>query len=190
MNRRDFEGVVLARHGETDYNRSRRFQGWLPVPLNARGREQAAELAERAADGGFVCMWASPLERARETAAVVAARISLPPREDARLKETETGAWTGLLFSEVAAVEPEQLKRFLAGDPEFAFPGGESFAQHRARVMEVLEEVAAGPKPALVVCHGVVIRLALSSLEGPERALAAPVENAALVPLGGAPEAA
>lgn len=180
----DFTDVVLARHGETDYNASHRFQGWLPVPLNARGREQAAELAERATGGGFVCMWSSPLERARETAAIVAARIGLTPHEDDRLKETETGDWTDKLFSEVAVEDPAGLARFRGGDPSFAFPGGESFAQHRARVMDVLTEVAAGPKPALVVCHGVVIRLALSSLEGPEHALAAPVDNAALVPLG------
>lgn len=176
-------GVFLARHGETDYNVARRFQGWLAVPLNVRGREQARELAELAAGYDFACMWSSPLERARETAAIIAARIGLEPREDPRLRETNTGAWTDRLFSEVEKEDPERLAGFLCGDPGFSFPGGESFAQHRDRVLDVLADIAAGPRPALVVCHGVVIRLALSSRTGRETALASPVANASMTEL-------
>ncbi|GAC1436402.1 MAG: histidine phosphatase family protein [Solirubrobacteraceae bacterium] len=177
--------LYLARHGETDYNVARRFQGWLAVPLNARGREQAHTLAEHAAGFDFACMWSSPLQRARETAAIVAARIGLEPREDPRLRETDTGAWTDRLFSDVQREDPERLAGFLGGDPDFAFPGGESFAEHRARVVEVLAEIAAGPLPALVVCHGVVIRLALSASAGRGAALANPVANASLTELPG-----
>jgi broad specificity phosphatase PhoE len=62
------QGVFLARHGETDYNATHRFQGRLPVALNATGRAQAALLAQRAAALDFVELWASPLARALETA--------------------------------------------------------------------------------------------------------------------------
>ena len=176
-------GVFLARHGETDYNVARRFQGWLPVPLNDNGRRQAHELAELTAHHAFACLWSSPLERARETAAIVSARIGLDPREDERLRETDTGDWTDRLFADVGAEDPERLAAFLGGDPGFSFPGGESFAQHRARVLDVLGEIAAGPLPALVVCHGVVIRLALSATAGRGEALASPVANASLTEL-------
>jgi broad specificity phosphatase PhoE len=175
---------VLARHGETDYNRERRFQGWSPVALNELGRRQAAELAERAAQLSFASLWCSPLLRARETAAVVGGRLGLAPREDSRLAETETGDWTGRLFAEVEEEDPVRLRAFLGGDPDFAFPGGESFRDQADRVMRALADIARGPRPALVVCHGVVIRLALArtgTVIGD--ALAAPVANAALVPL-------
>ena len=96
-------GVYLARHGQTAYNLEGRFQGQLPVPLDGTGREQAADLAERAAAHGFAALWCSPLLRARETADVVADRLGLEPREDARLMETDAGDWTNRSFAEIQA---------------------------------------------------------------------------------------
>ncbi|HEY0364646.1 MAG TPA: histidine phosphatase family protein, partial [Solirubrobacteraceae bacterium] len=84
--------IHLARHGQTAYNHEGRFQGHLPVPLDATGREQAAALAEVAAGVELVSMVCSPLRRARETADIVAARIGLEPSEDARFAETDTAA--------------------------------------------------------------------------------------------------
>jgi probable phosphoglycerate mutase len=63
--------IHLARHGQTAYNHEGRFQGHLPVPLDATGREQAAALAEVAAGVEIASLWCSPLRRARETADVV-----------------------------------------------------------------------------------------------------------------------
>jgi broad specificity phosphatase PhoE len=177
--------VYLARHGQTAYNLERRFQGQTAVPLDATGREQAADLAERAAGHGFQALWSSPLLRARETADVVAARIGLEPREDARLMETDAGDWTDLLFTEVHVRSPELLARFLAADPSFAFPGGESFAEQEVRVSAALEDVKRGTLPALVVCHGMVIRAALSSRAEHWEPHAERVPNGALVALDG-----
>lgn len=176
-------GVYLARHGQTAYNKERRFQGRLPVPLDETGRRQAAELAERAAGYGFVALWCSSLRRARETAEIVAARIGLQPREDERLVETDAGDWTDRLFTDVQAEDPEGFARFLGGDPMFAFPGGESFAAQGERVAAALGDVEEGQLPALVVCHGVVIRIALYQRAGHMVALAERVPNGALVPL-------
>jgi broad specificity phosphatase PhoE len=176
--------VYLARHGQTAYNLERRFQGQQAVPLDDTGREQAVELAERAVGHGFSALWCSPLRRARETADVVAERIGLQPREDARFMETDAGEWTDLLFSEVQAKSPQLLADFLAGDPDFAFPGGESFAEQEARVAAALADVEAGAVPALVVCHGMVIRAALSNRAGHWERHAERVPNGALVPLG------
>jgi broad specificity phosphatase PhoE len=184
--RADLSGVFLARHGETDYNRDRRFQGWLPVPLNDRGREQSAELAEHAAGRGFVALWCSSLVRARQTADIVGGRLGLEPREDPRLAETDSGDWTDRDFAEVQAADPERFAAWVEMRPDFAFPGGESFAHQAERVGRALADVAAGPRPALVICHGVVIRLALARLDGAaagERPRVPPVANAALIPL-------
>jgi broad specificity phosphatase PhoE len=172
-------GVFLARHGETDYNAQRRFQGLLPVPLNDVGRAQAAKLAEIAATHDFQSFWCSPLLRTRQTAEIVAARIGLEAREDGRLVETDSGDWTGRWFSEVEVENPEGMAAFLRADPDFAFPGGESYADQTTRVIAVLREIAACPKPVLVVTHGMVIRLAVIHLgRGNHR-----VPNAALVAL-------
>lgn len=176
-------GVYLARHGQTAYNLEGRFQGHLPVPLDQTGRAQAAELAERAQGYGFRALWCSPLLRARETADVVAQALGLRPREDARLMETDAGDWTDRSFAEVHAQAPELFAAFVAADPAFAFPGGESFAQQDVRVNEALAEVEAGVLPALVVCHGMVIRAALTHRAGHRSERFERVPNGALVPL-------
>jgi probable phosphoglycerate mutase len=176
-------GVYLARHGQTAYNLERRFQGQLPVRLDAAGRAQAEELAERAAGHGFAALWCSPLVRARETADAVAARTGLEPQEDPRLMETDAGAWTDRLFSEVQAQAPELFAKFVAGDPTFAFPDGESFADQERRVSAALVDVEREALPALVVCHGMVIRAALSARAGHWEPHAERVPNGSLVPL-------
>jgi broad specificity phosphatase PhoE len=175
--------VYLARHGQTAYNKEGRFQGQQAVPLDDTGRAQAAELAERAAGYGFAALWCSPLLRARETADIVAERIGLRPREDARLMETDAGDWTDRSFADVQAEAPELFAAFLAGDPSFAFPGGESFAQQEVRVGAALDEVEEGELPALVVCHGMVIRAALSVRAGHWLPNGQRVANGELVPL-------
>jgi probable phosphoglycerate mutase len=180
--------IYLARHGQTAYNLEGRFQGQQPIPLDATGRVQAAELAERAAGYGFRALWCSPLLRARETADVVAARIGLQPKEDARLMETDAGDWTDLTFVEVRARAPERFDAFAAADPAFAFPGGESFAEQEVRVSAALYDVEQGELPALVVCHGMVIRAAIASRAEDGVVRFERVANAALVPLASSPE--
>jgi broad specificity phosphatase PhoE len=175
--------VYLARHGQTAYNLERRFQGHLPVPLDETGLAQAGELAERASANGFAALWCSPLRRARETAEIVASAIGLDPVEEPRLMETDAGHWTDRLFVDVQAEDPERFAQFAAGDSRFAFPGGESFENQERRVAAALADVEAGALPALVVCHGMVIRAALSYRAGHWEPHAERVPNGALVPL-------
>jgi len=169
--------IYLARHGQTAYNAEARFQGHLPVPLDATGRAQAADLAERDVPYGFAVLYASPIERALETARTVGARLRLEPRLDARLAETECGDWTGRAMAEVQAEAPEAFQRWLDGDPGFRFPGGESFAEQAERVGAAIADIRADPeRPALVVCHRHTMRFALG---GDWR----PIDNAEIVAL-------
>jgi probable phosphoglycerate mutase len=179
--------IYLARHGQTAYNLEGRFQGHLPVPLDEVGQAQAAELAERAAGHGFAALWSSTLLRARETAEAVARRTGLQVREDERLVETDAGEWTDRSFADVHAQAPAAFAAFVAGEEGFAFPGGESLADQQQRVAAALSDVERGPLPALVVCHGMVIRAALSWRAGRWLTRTDRLPNGALLPLDPAP---
>ncbi len=175
--------IYLARHGETDYNRERRFQGQGDVGLNARGREQASQLADNADGHEIAALYTSPLPRASETAAIVGAALGLTPRPDARFMETDTGDWTGRLFADVERDDPERYAAYHATAPDFAFPGGESLTQQTARVLDGLEAVrAAADLPALVICHRGVIRCVRSHRHGLRTFMSWDVPNGALEP--------
>lgn len=175
--------VSLARHGQTEYNAVRRFQGHLPVPLDDTGREQARALARVAAEREWAALVCSPLARARETAEIVGAAIGHHPIADARLAETDCGDWTDRTFDAVQAAEPELFNRYINADPDFAFPGGESFAQQQLRVLEGIDAARTGPLPVLIVCHRGSIRLALAAIHGDDAYRCADIPNASLVDL-------
>jgi broad specificity phosphatase PhoE len=157
------EGIWLARHGETDANAEGRVQGSLDPPLNERGREQARALAHEAAPLGIRALYTSQLLRARETAAIVGAALGLEPRVDDRFAESWRGEWEGRFHQEIKEEDPEAWTASFGAGSEFRFPGGESLAEHGARVEAGLADVARGPLPALVICHGGTIRRALAA---------------------------
>jgi broad specificity phosphatase PhoE len=163
----EIDGVLLARHGETDDNAARRFQGHRDPPLNERGRMQARSLGEELAGEGVRELWSSPLRRAYETAAIAGAVLGLQPRVDSRLMEVDVGDWAGMLYDDLAAADPDAFAAWRSGSPEFRFPGGESLREQGERVAAVLGEIAErAARPVLVVCHGGVIREALRVLTG------------------------
>ena len=155
-------GLLLARHGQTDDNlEPLRAQGFRDTPLNAVGLEQAQTLAQRVATELEVrSLWSSDLSRAAVTAEIVGRRIGLEARLDARLREGNRGDWEGRLFIDIARDEPEAYAAWLRGGADFRFPGGESLQEHSDRVWAALDEIqVAGPLPALVVCHRGSIRV-------------------------------
>jgi broad specificity phosphatase PhoE len=154
----------LIRHGETDWNVSGRWQGHTDVPLNEIGRMQARRLADRLRAEGvyFDAIYSSDLERAWETAQIVAAVLECPARPLAALREIDVGAWGGLTHSEVAARMPELIERLESGEDVPRGGDGERFADLYRRVVGALEQLA-DTYPAG--------RLALVSHGGPVRAL-------------------
>lgn len=176
--------LLLARHGQTAYNAAGRFQGWLPVPLDATGREQARALAQSAAPHAPQTLVCSHIERARETAAIVGSLLGLEPHVDERFAETDAGDWTDREFADIQEQDPEGFARFTALDLSWGFPGGERYADQQARVLAGIADWRARPDrhPVLVVCHGNTIRLALAALDPGAHADARPA-NGSLVAL-------
>ena len=153
--------IVLARHGETDWNRERRFQGHADVPLNDAGRAQAAQLAARLADEPFSSVYTSPLRRAAETAELVAARLGVEVRPHVALKEVDVGSWSGLSVQDVEARYPEEYARWLENRAS-GWHDGETWEELAARVVAGLHEIARGHpgEHVLAVTHGGPIRSA------------------------------
>jgi broad specificity phosphatase PhoE len=160
--------ILLARHGQTDYNAPPvRIQGSLDPPLNSTGLAQARALAELVAGEGVQALYASDMLRARQTAAIVGERIGLEPVIDPRVRECAWGAWEGRLVEDIAREEPEAWAAWLRAGEDFRFPSspgkpGESLTEHMARTTAALEDFRTGELPALVVCHGGTIRVALA----------------------------
>jgi 2,3-bisphosphoglycerate-dependent phosphoglycerate mutase len=150
--------ILLARHGETDWNAERRWQGHADRPLNERGREQARALAERLDDTDLAAVYSSDLERARETARAVAERQGLPHHLLHELREVDVGSWSGMTKDEAAERDPEGYRRWRAGHP--GWTDGETYEEMSRRVLAAVREIAAAHSdtPALVVAHGGPIR--------------------------------
>jgi broad specificity phosphatase PhoE len=156
--------IVLVRHGETDWNRDRRFQGHADTPLNEVGRTQAAELAETLEPESLTALYTSPLRRASETAAIVAARLGIDVRPLDALREIHVGEWEGLTVEEVQSRYPERA----SVDWRSGWPGGETYDELAARVLPALVELA-GEHPServLAVTHAGPIRAALAAAMG------------------------
>lgn len=161
--------LTLIRHGETEWNAEGRVQGSMDVALSAEGLRQAAGLADRLAEEGerYDLLFSSDLQRASETARLLAGRLgSPPPRLSPLLRELDCGSWEGRRIEDLKREEPELYERWL-GDPSFRIPGGESMLDLRARVAAFLEEYKAdldGAPHVLVVAHGLINRMFLSVL--------------------------
>ena len=158
--------ILLARHGETDWNRDSRFQGHADPPLNERGRAQARELARRLNGQRVLAVYTSPLQRARETADIVAARFGLPVEAVEGLREVDVGSWTGLTRAEVERRFPDGYARWLDYGP--GWDGGETYEQMGERVVTALREIAARHAEGviLLVSHGGPIRAAQAYAAG------------------------
>lgn len=149
--------LLLVRHGETEWNRVGRWQGHADPPLNATGRRQAAELAERLAGDGIAAVYSSDLARARQTAGAVADRLGLDVVEEPALREIDVGSWSGLTRAEVAEQYPEGFARWLGGEIGH---DGEKREQLTDRAVRATLGIAERhpTDTVLVVTHGGLIR--------------------------------
>jgi len=154
--------LAVLRHGPTLWNESKHIQGQRDIPLSEKGRRTVRswrlppELRGRA-------WWASPLGRARETAAL----LGLPaPRLDPRLMELHWGTWEGERRPDLIARLGDTWTAQEAAGFGFQTLGGESFADLRDRLTAFLLELGRRGEPAGVVCHRGVIRVLYAMATG------------------------
>jgi probable phosphoglycerate mutase len=151
--------ILAIRHGETAWNVDTRIQGQLDVPLNDTGRWQAQRLAHALADEGLHAIYASDLQRAHETAQVLARRVGHRIVVDSGLRERGFGAFEGFTWKEIEERWPDESLRWRQRDVEFAPAGGESLRQFYARSVDTATRLAAahpGETIALVAHGGVM----------------------------------
>jgi broad specificity phosphatase PhoE len=158
--------IFLARHGESDWNVEKRFQGHSDRPLTNRGREQAHALADLVASEEIDAVYTSPLSRARETAEIVAVRAGLEPIALPELREVDTGSWSGLSRVDVEARFPEGFARWRSGGS--GWEDGETYEEMAERVIGALRTIAEDHPDGrvLVISHGGPIRAIHAAAEG------------------------
>jgi broad specificity phosphatase PhoE len=158
--------LYVTRHGQTDANLARRVQGQGDTPLNARGLAQAGELAEYFSRHPVDRIVSSDLPRARQTAEVLAARLSVPVSYHPELRARRMGDYEDRTHAELEAADPASFER-LKHDPAFVPPGGgESVNSLRARAIPFVEGIVARhPGDRLVILsHHKVCQLILAEL--------------------------
>ncbi len=165
--------MVLYRHGRTEWNVARRFQGQLDVPLDDVGRSQAAAAARVLIGLRPDRLVSSDLSRAADTAAELAGLASLSVGLDPGLRETYGAAWQGLSAEEIKASYPEALRAWLAGG-DIPVPGAETREQTGQRtaaaVRHALEGLPAGAT-LVAVTHGGAARAGIGVMLGLPRSL-------------------
>jgi broad specificity phosphatase PhoE len=141
--------LLFVRHGETDWNRDRRYQGHADPPLNEAGKRQARDLERALADTHLDAVYTSDLRRAAQTAGIILEKRNVPLVEDPGLREIDVGSWSGLTRAEID-------ERF----PEMARHDGESDEEHLRRVIEAVTRIAARHPNGrvLIVSHGGSLR--------------------------------
>jgi len=166
----DATRILAIRHGETAWNVDTRIQGHLDIPLNDTGRWQARRLGAALAGEPIAAVYASDLARAMQTAQAVAEAAALPVVAEPGLRERAFGCFEGRTFAQIEADWPEEARRWRQRDPHFEPQGGESLLRFRARVVEVLQRLAAAHagEQIVLVGHGGVMDVLYRAATGQE----------------------
>jgi broad specificity phosphatase PhoE len=153
--------LVLVRHGETAWNREARYQGHRDTPLSQIGRAQAEAAGRLLAGERLEAVWSSPLRRARETAAAIAAPQGLAVQVEEAFAEMHFGEWEGLTVDEVSARFPDLYPAWRETPHLVDVPGGETLDALRARVLRGLRGLRAAHdgQTVCLVTHGMTGRI-------------------------------
>lgn len=159
--------IYLVRHGETVWNREGRIQGRLDSPLTEQGLSQAARVAaplvSELGRKPALRLMSSPLGRARDTAAIVAAALEVHVSIEPLLSELNLGSWNGLTRAEIEARWPEALRSTDEHNWFYCSPDGETIGDIRRRAIAWLE---AQTEPVIAVSHGLFGRVLRGAYAG------------------------
>ncbi|MTI82805.1 MAG: alpha-ribazole phosphatase [Firmicutes bacterium] len=160
--------VYLVRHGETEWNATMRFQGQTDVELSKQGKKQACALAERLQKVEFGGIYSSNLNRAYETASIIAAHHNLKVEQERGFGEINFGAWEGLTYKEIQQKYSRSAARWWQDPLATRVPGGESLGDVVDRSMATLLKTCKihADQTVLIVTHGGVVKSIISSVLG------------------------
>jgi alpha-ribazole phosphatase len=160
--------LILIRHGETEWNVEGRWQGHADVPLNARGRAQAEEVAQSLARTKVDAIYVSDLKRTMETAGPLARSQGLEVQVDTRLREIDQGEWQGLLIDEIQTRYAEEFRRRRENPLDVAPPGGETALQVRERVLAAIQDILSlhPEQTVAIVSHGFALAVIHAYFKG------------------------
>lgn len=148
--------IIIVRHGQTEWNRESRVQGYRDSALTEEGIAQAQALAARLASESFAALLSSDLGRAAHTARIIAEHTGHRVRVEPSLRERNYGILEGLTREEFRVQYPDAALRYDSRDPDYAIPGGESQREFVARVVAAFNALADEfyGQRIVVVSHG------------------------------------
>ena len=161
--------LYLVRHGETESNIERRYQGWTESPLSQAGISQAEKAAHFLGRHNLSGLYCSDLSRAFHTARVIGSGSGLKPEATPLLREINFGSWEGMTFNEIEQQYGNEIRNWLDDPFKRSAPGGETLEQVCARMksfLEHLEQQAGDGQSIAVVSHGGSIRALLFDVIG------------------------
>ncbi len=163
-------GLLLIRHGETDWNLEGRYQGQADPDLNPKGILQSKQFAELSQCELISRIVSSPLMRARQTAEIFALACNVPLEFDPRLMEIHQGEWQTRLRSEISTQYPELFQKWETNPWSVSAPGGESLQTVRSRVLDAVSEIVYESTEGIIaiVTHRIpiaIIKIELQSLD-------------------------
>jgi len=154
--------VLILRHGESEWNREHRWQGWIDIPLSPDGQQQAKARARELARDGFRprAIYTSDLQRAARTAEIIGGHLDVPVIPDAGFRERNGGEWQGHTSAEIDELWPGLLDAWSAGQITKP-PGGEEDADVLTRFDAALVRALAhvGNGMLAILTHGGVLHL-------------------------------
>ena len=158
--------MLVARHGQTEWNELGRRQGQLDSPLTSQGERQAQLLARAVAHlPGIDGVFSSPLRRALRTATVCSDVLGLSVTMIEELAEVHHGVMAGLTSIEAEARFPGEMNRRNHDKYRWRFPGGESYADADTRAAGAIDKIARyGVRCPLIVCHEMIGRMLMRNL--------------------------
>lgn len=159
--------LLLARHGETDWNTKSWIQGSTDIPLNERGKEQAKQLGSRILNDGMALsrIYTSGLKRARQTAAIVSYMAEVPYMVEPGLEEMNLGSWEGRTWKQVQKVYVKEYENWKNNRRYTRTPQGESYQDLLDRLVPALVRIVEREeKDVLVVTHSACIMTLFSYL--------------------------
>ena len=163
--------LFFVRHGQTEWNATKRMQGQWNSDLNELGRNQSDAAGRLLAGQNIQALYSSPLDRARQTAEIVNRYLSLPIEYDDRLKEWDSGDWSGHLYSYVEATWPEDWAALSADPYNYRGPNCENYPDMIRRSRPFLDVLKTHPAQNIaIVSHGMIGKVMVSQLLGLDEA--------------------